>query len=344
MNNIINKKSKEAGVTSIAIVCTSILALIIAGVSISLIMCENGVLEQSQHSSNIGVNTKEEVIDIDEDSKRETTTISNSTSETTTTPTLEPTTSITIKDIKGTKIDLANISNYYGYDVIYSGQTYQLFLVDTEGKYSNGEPRIWLQHKDCISGVQLSSHYDKTGISTENSILWQVNPDLNSKFGSTIRALDNWDGSIQGVAYLCNPKNWNSVYLSSEDITAGAFAIGGVSAEMFCDSYNQARGKTSTDPDYFDAKAFDKKSTYGYAYKPNDSKSTTYEENYAIATDNTKYAIETDNTKYPIPSSTYGGMYNPGKSKATWLASPIMIIGGGDVCVCGRCSEDYLML
>lgn len=83
------------------------------------------------------------------------------------------------------------------------------------------------------------------------------------EIGETIRGLSSWNNNIKGVAYLCNPENWNSTYLAEGDSAKGAYAIGGVSAELFCDSYNQARNKQSTDADYFDAKSFNKNNTYG---------------------------------------------------------------------------------
>ena len=221
-----------------------------------------------------------------------------------------------IKDSTGSKINLASIAEHYGDYVKYKGTTdkYQLFLVDTAGKYSNGEPRIWLQYNPYVGGVKLNSHYETTGINTANSILWQVNPDLDSKYGSIIRGLSTWNENLKGVAYLCNPERWNTTYVASEDVEKGAYAIGGVSAEMFCDSYNQARGIISTSEVYFEAKAFNKNSTYGYWYKPN---GMTNEQFY-----DGDYGNHTNYSSYPLPTNEYGGMYRPGSSQYTWLTSP----------------------
>ena len=75
---------------------------------------------------------------------------------------------LVVKDSTGKAINLATIAEHYGDDVTYNGQPYQLFYVDTVGKYSNGEPRIWLQYKTYVSGVKLSDHYETTGILTIN--------------------------------------------------------------------------------------------------------------------------------------------------------------------------------
>ena len=234
-----------------------------------------------------------------------------------------------IKDKDGATIDLANIANYYGHDVTYNGQTYQLFLVDTAGKYSNGESRIWLQYKGYVDVVALNDHYETTGILSDNvnSKIWEVNPDLKTKYQANIRAIaeSSLNVNIKCVAYLCNTANWNTTYVGTEGVTAGAYAIGAVSAEMYCDSYNQARGKTSTDANYFDAKAFNLNNTYGYYYMPPNSGATgTYQSNgYAAWTD-----YSGDNK---LQTSTCSGMYSYSTSSYPLLSSPSSR-GTGIVC------------
>ena len=114
------------------------------------------------------------------------------------------------------------------------------------------------------------------------------------------------NSSITSVAYLCNTANWNATYVESTDITAGAYAIGGVSAEMFCDSYTQATGTT------FSARAYSENSTYGYRFKPGHSDASVNSERYGYYSDNTNYPLTTEK----------GGMYNLGSGKFPWLASP----------------------
>ena len=82
---------------------------------------------------------------------------------------------------------------------------------------------------------------------------------------------------------------------------------------MFCDSYNQARNKTSTDTDYFDAKAFNDRNTYGYYYKPLVSGEIAQKDGYSSYTNYNNYPLETSN---------YKELYRLVSNKYTWLASP----------------------
>ena len=319
---------KEAGITLVALVVTIIVLLILAGVTISLALGDNGIIGKAQEASNMYANaSKDERIALNELSE-EVSRLSRR-GDDDEGGSGGGSTGPVIKDKDGATIDLANIANYYGHDVTYNGQTYQLFLVDTAGKYSNGESRIWLQYKGYVDGVKLSNHYETTGILTDNanSKLWEVNPDLKTKYQANIRAIaeSSLNANIKGVAYLCNTANWNTTYVGTEGVAAGAYAIGGVSAEMWCDSYNQARGKTSTDANYFDAKAFNKNSTYGYYYKPKNSGATG---NYAEG-DYGSYTDYSGDNK--IQTSTCSGMYSYGTSSYPWLASPSSATG---YCVC----------
>ena len=324
---------QQAGITLVALVVTIIVLLILAGVTISLALGDNGIIGKAQEASNMYANaTKDEKNALNElTSEIERLSKRGDDGEESGGGSTGP----VIKDKDGATIDLANIASYYGHDVTYNGKTYQLFLVDTAGKYSNGESRIWLQYKGYVSGVKLSDHYETTGILTDNanSKLWEVNPDLKTKYQANIRAIaeSNLNNNIKGVAYLCNTANWNQTYVGTEGVAAGAYAIGGVSAEMYCDSYNQARGKTSTDANYFDAKAFNKNSTYGYYYKPKNSALTgNYQSNgYTAWTD-----YSGDNK---IQTSTCSGMYSYSTSSNPWLASPspynstfVCFVGGND--------------
>ena len=324
----VNYNLKEAGITLVALVVTIIVLLILAGVTLTLALSNNGVMDRAQYASNTWSNATKDETAMMEELGQQIDDLSNVNSG-------GGSTGPVIKDKDGATIDLANIANYYGHDVTYNGQTYQLFLVDTAGKYSNGESRIWLQYKGYVSGVKLSDHYETTGILTDNanSKLWEVNPDLKTKYQANIRAIaeSNLNNNIKGVAYLCNTANWNQTYVGTEGVAAGAYAIGGVSAEMYCDSYNQARGKTSTDANYFDAKAFNKNSTYGYYYKPKNSALTgNYQSNgYTAWTD-----YSGDNK---IQTSTCSGMYSYSTSSNPWLASPspynstfVCFVGGND--------------
>lgn len=206
----------------------------------------------------------------------------------------------------------------YGREVDYNGNTYQLFYVDTDGKYSGGVAGVWLQLKETSGSIKLSltSTTSTLGIITdsEDSVFWEVNPSLNNQFKTQIRRFTestlNWN--LRGVGYLCDKTKWTDTYVESGDKTKGAFAIGGVSAEMFCDSYNQYKGRTSTDAGYFEAKAFSKTAT-GYFYKPKNSGAT----GTSASGD---YGSYTDMSNYEIQASDASNMYR--YTTYTYLASP----------------------
>ncbi|MBR2708643.1 MAG: hypothetical protein IKG14_01870 [Clostridia bacterium] len=300
---------QQAGITLVALVVTIIVLLILAGVTISLAMNDNGVMDKAQFASNMYANaTKDERVMLEE--------MEDSIID------LSDSSGIVIKDSDENKINLSQIANYYGKYVNYNGTTdkYQLFYVDVAGKYSNGEPRVWLQYKTYTAlpgalGNQYNSSRDDEIISNEESIMWQINPDLDNKYGVIIRGLSSWQSNVKEVAYLSNPENWNDTYLAEGDSEKGGYAIGGVSAELFCDSYNQARGITdSIAKDYFEAKAFKKNSNYGYLYKPG------YEN---AGTKDGDYGSYTDSASYPIQTSICSGIYrfSNSNSQCPWLSS-----------------------
>ncbi|MBR3325008.1 MAG: type II secretion system protein [Clostridia bacterium] len=310
---------KQAGITLVALVVTIIVLLILAGVTISLALGDNEIIGKAQYSSNMYANA----------TKNETTMMGEIEENVEILTEDFITTSVKIKDKDGKRIKIENIADYYGHEVTYNGLKYQLFFVDKNGKYSNGEPRIWLQYKEYISGTKLSEHYETTGIQIENSILWQVNPNLNDSYGNEIRKLDSWNTNFKGIAYLCNPDNWNDIYVKNDDLQKGVFAIGGVSAEMFADSYNEANGITPNDEGYFSAKAYKENNKYGYKYKPAHANASADDEGYGYYSNDSKYAVST---------KTCNGMYRlTYPIYCAWQSSP-SIEGTDRVCVLG---SDY---
>ncbi len=322
MNNKRVMKLKEAGITLVALVVTIIVLLILAGITISLVLGQNGLIQRAQGASNtMAKATANEITqmgqyanDIDEltsgfISGGSEQGGSGSGSGTGTGG------SITIKDKDNNDLAISEVASKYGHDVVYNGNTYQLFYVDTTGKYSGGTPGTWLQLKATAGDYTPNTASNTTLITTENSILWNLNPDMKQYY-DTLKDKTTQDSNMLAVSGLCDPANWNTrggtTYVPTTDQGKGAFAIGGVSAEMFCDSYNQARASTATQ---FSAKAFNQNSTYGYFYKPKNSKATG---NYA----NGDYGGWTDNSGNQITTSTASGMYRISNT-STWLASPI---------------------
>ena len=166
-----------------------------------------------------------------------------------------------IKDKDSNIIVAEQISNHYGDKVIYNNQEYQLFYVDTQGKFGD-TGRIYLQSKTSVKITKLSDHFEVTGLTDTNSLIYKLNPDWANLVGNSLINLEESElnDNIKGVAYLCNTANWNDTYVTTEDQTKGVWAIGGASVEMFCESYN-ARVQPSTE---WSAKAYSENSTTGY--------------------------------------------------------------------------------
>ena len=241
-------KLQEAGITLVALVVTIIVLLILAGVTIALALSNNGIIQRAKEASGIWENATKNEKTMYTDAYKKIGELSGA-----------PDEGIIITQ-EGITVDLATIASHYGDDVIYNNNRYQLFYVDLIGKYSGGVAGVWLQQKGSPNqGYSLSSHYNTELVTTADSVFWKVNPDLANSYGSTIRELSIIPENIKAAAGLCDTAYWNTdnkTYVTAEDESAGAFVIGGVSAEMFCDSYNAYRGKTSTDESYFNAKAY----------------------------------------------------------------------------------------
>ena len=188
-----------------------------------------------------------------------------------------------IVDHNGTKVDISKvpateIANYYGdYVLNYTtGGTYQLYYVDSEGDFGESG-RIYIQNIEyyaplsdysSYSGIRLDNHFETTGIKDTTSLIYKLNPDWSREVGNSLTTLDNDDipSKLKAVAFLCNTSNWNPTYVTSEDQQKGVWAIGGVSVEMFCSSYNAKLHPTTE----ISAQAFSYENSYpvGYGYKP----------------------------------------------------------------------------
>ena len=305
------KRIKEKGITLVALVVTIIILLILAGLTITVAIGNNGIVDRTKYASNTWKNTTMNETVMMEQMENDIDTLSAGSG--------GGSSSIVIKDNTGTPIELDNIASYYGHEVTFNGLKYQLFLVDQAGKYSNGEARIWLQYKEWVNYGSLQNRTELTGIKTANSVLWQVNPDLDSSYGDTIRGLDETElngayfAHLRAAAHLCNSENWNATYAGEDGEESGAYVIGAVSIEMYCDSYNQARNKTSSDADYFSAKAYYENNGYGYRYKPGGG-SNINSDGFGTYSNKNDYEIRGICGKmYAIKTSTKSGV---------WIASP----------------------
>lgn len=292
----------EKGITLVALVVTIIILLILAGVTLNLVLSNNGLIGRVKQGAgsykNASLNEQAELdrgAEIIEEIADE----------------LEP--GQKIKDKDGNKITADEISNHYGDKVTYNGKEYQLFYYDKDGKFGD-VGRIYLQSTSLTGGIgtRLSDHYENTGLADKNSLIYKLNPSWSELVGESLITADasSLDDNIKGVAYLCNPTNWSDDYVTAEDKSKGAWAIGGVSAEMFCASYNE---KIQPEVE-FGAKAYSEtlysRTTTGYKFKPGDPvQYTVNEEGYGCASE---WKLSND----------YDGMYWKGGNVFVWISSP----------------------
>ena len=288
MKRYLRRKSiTEKGITLVALVVTIIILLILAGVTLNLVLSNNGLIGRAKKGATVYQNASlNEQIELD----RKTEMIDDLVDE------IEKV--LKIKDKNGNKISIDQIANHYGDNVIYNTKEYQLFYVDIEGKYGD-VGRIYLKSTDLVSEIKLSDHRETTGVKNTTSLIYKLNPDWAKVTGESLTTVDDsaLNDNIKSVAYLCNTANWNTTYVPEEDQVKGVWAIGTVPVEMFCASYNE---KMQPDVE-FSAKAFEDRGTIGYRYKPVSGEGYGYETSW---------------------SYHFSGMYYPGYNKSLWLASP----------------------
>ena len=290
------KSARENGITLVALVVTIIVLLILSGVSVSLVLSGNGILNSASETrethTQAGQNELNQLAVMEEY-------LTSGTGE-----------GFNIKDSSGNSIAIEDIASHYGDFVenYTTGGRYQLFYVDTEGEFGEAG-RIYLQATyDENRKVNLSTKYETTGLSDENSNFYKLNPDLKQfreAISNTVTQNSTSNG-IKATAYMCNESNWRDYDSDGDEMTVLAF--GGPSVEMFCKSYN-ARILNGTDT--LKAKAYNQNSTYGYRYKPGNSEGD-------ANTNSDGFGHYTTS----ILSQDASNMYHPGSQKWVWLASP----------------------
>lgn len=327
------------GITLVALVVTIIILLILAGITLNLAVGENGLVQKAQLASNTMANATANELTTMSSYKKYIKEASKG---------FRPMEDkILIIDSSDEEVDLSNENkvDYYGRDVIYNGKTYQIFYIDNTGKYGN--IGVWLQLKNRTETEfrpydHINPTPDRAGIIQDpDSILWKVNPDLNTTYGEAIRSQTSWNSNLESCAALCDTQYWNTdntingsgadvntdntvngsgtdvntvnkKYVPEDDEKKGAFVIGGVSAEMYCDSLNETMGSTATQ---FETKSFkredDNRGNYGYLFKPIYSSVTVNIDGYA---EQTKWA--------GISAQTKDGMYLDKDKSNIWLSSP----------------------
>ena len=218
-----NLKSDKA-ITLVALIITIIILLILAGVSLSMVLGDNGLInkaqssvdkyQQSANNEQIILNSIEEYIDLN-------------------IPKV-----VTAKEIE------SNPKKYYGARVINydKGASYRIFYVDTAGKYGDGEDTVYLIADYDDNRVQALGFMDASSVLVANSYdatktkIREMNP-----IWAENRGASSWVPNERAVAYLCDTSKW----MRYCDETKANYVIGSPSLEMYVDSYNKTHSSNS---------------------------------------------------------------------------------------------------
>ena len=337
----IHKKSMwDEGITLVALVVTIIILLILAGVTINMVLGQNGLIQKSKTAKGKYENAAlDEQAQLDNAAK-----VMNdlygdySTDDTKTNPSTSTGTTVKVGDEVIT-ITAENAKNYYGYKVTNynptAGGTYRIFYYDAVGKYGEANTlylkRDWTANDVTLSAKISDSSWTDTNKNNAVTMMRKMNPDYASNQTSKTAYSSLENDNERGATWLCDTTQFETYV----DSTMANFAIGGPSVEMYCDSYNQVThtsGATGTDAL---TASYQSTNVPGYIYTVNGTKQ------------NGGWATNLDT----VDLSGYHGMYLCNQSakgnRYWWLASPSVgyadlvcyVSGGGANLNYGNVSE-----
>ena len=330
------KKQNEKGITLLALIVTIIVLLILSGISIAMLVGDNGIYDNAKTAKRLtdAATTQEKIglalmsarIEnrnksvnletlVDELEKSNLTLLSDGSSfpvsvtdgvnkfSITESGAIKEVVSVTAAQIA------ANKEAYYGQEVknyTAGGKTYRIFYVDEAGDFGD-KNTIYLKADWTANDTRLSSYFSYTPVSTD--ILEAMNPDWWSN-----RSTASWYANEKCASYLCDPttidSSSNQAWASYFDGSKANYVIGSPSVEMFVKSYNQV---THTVGNY----------TLGASYRATDYPGYIYTLNGAQSTiSNYDYYTGTDTLDYSGYNSMYCGKNGAKGSYYTWLASP----------------------
>ena len=305
----IHKKSiGDAGITLVALVVTIIILLILAGVTINMVLGQNGLIQKSKIAKG-----KYENAALDENAQlKNATDLMDSL--------YGDYSTVKVGD-EVIKITAENAKNYYGYKVTnYNKEkdpdgVYRIFYYDAEvkdGKGKYGEANtLYLKRDWTANDVKLStkisdSSWTDTNKNNAVTMMRKMNPDYASNQTSKTAYSSFENDNERGATWLCDTTQFETYV----DSTMANFAIGSPSVEMYCDSYNQVThtsGATGTDAL---TASYQSTNVPGYIYQVNGEKQ------------NSGWYTNSDT----VDLSGYHGMYLCNQSiKGSyywWLASP----------------------
>ena len=244
------KKTRQSGITLVALVVTIVVLLILAGVSISLVLGQNGLIANAKEAREKTKNATDEesqlingtIPDYIAEQVNGTTSGGGSTGGGETpgggnTPT-EPETPSGPVTISGTTITSANLRQYLGKKVQYTpatpstsygtSTTYRLFYVDFANDFGDGAGTIYLKaDNDGKTKSLTSSHTSSDNL----AIMKKLNPDWSNNSGTLDGSNDN------AVAWLTDPAVWDG-WKDANLANKTNYVVGSPSLEMYVKSYN----------------------------------------------------------------------------------------------------------
>ena len=222
-----NLKSNKA-ITLVALIITIIVLLILAGVTLNMVLGDNGLInkaqssvdkyQQSANNEQDFLNAIEEYIDLKAENI------------------------VTAKEIE------SNPQKYYGAKVTNytaGGATWRIFYVDTADKYKDGTNTVYLiaEYDDnrvqALGTKNADNTYTVNAYQSSTTKIREMNPTWKEYRQSV--AESDWSENEKAAAYLCDTSKWTTYY----DSTKANYAIGGPSLEMYADSYNKTHNSNS---------------------------------------------------------------------------------------------------
>ena len=235
------KINENKGITLVALVITIIVIIVLAGISISILMGQDGIIQKTKEGAENyqkAAELEKEMLD-DIDTTIHTATRGNP--------------KVIIKaTMQEVEVTSSNISSLIGTEVVYNptgdqdglGNAkghWRIFYLDTTGKYGDGTNTLYLKRDYDTSVKDLENQHvnytnditDTTKLAKITECLKKMNPEWGKKDGIISQTNE------RVCAYYCNPENWNNKYLDS---SVAKYAIATPSVEMWMDAYNQWGG------------------------------------------------------------------------------------------------------
>lgn len=337
------EKTKNKGITLIALVITIIVLLILAGVTIATLTGDNGILNQAGKAKDKTIEAEsiervqvevagsyglDGTIDKEQLNKNlkninGLTYNGNALSDSNKIADLPAKVSLNGYDIKikssgeVEKYDplaeiIENPNAYYGKEVTnYKSSdsdinTYRIFYVDKENYFGDGKNTIYLK-ADCRGILYNLNNY--ASYDTDNTKVREMNPLWANERGYS----NEWNINEQVAAYLCSPVDdntyetttvpWKNCYNPENS----RYVIGGPSIEMYVKSYNQAYKGIIDNTVYTLGTIYRETNAPGYIYTLNGEQSKISKSDYHTG-------------GKTLDSKRYNDMYRGGLY--WWLGSP----------------------